>query len=158
MLSHRVRTSRSNCIGLISTDLFWSTNSLLLLPFSIHVVKASRRCPEARIAVTILRRREIGSCTHAASNVCPNPWFSSALSVGPSELSSSFSGALTKDILLRTCCTAILTTCEKHMILLSLVLNEVISCSSSSFSKNSSILSFVVRLSTLQWPDLECKK
>src|SRR5271168_4519279 len=100
--------SHSNCIGLILTDVFWSTNNLLLLPFLIHVVKASRRCPEARIAVTILRRRKIGSCAHAFWNVCSNPRFSSAfaVSVRPSESSSSFSGALTEDILLRTCCTA----------------------------------------------------
>src|SRR5271168_5464693 len=150
--------SHSNCIGLILTDVFWSTNNLLLLPFLIHVVKASRRCPEARIAVTILHRRKIGSCAHAFWNVCSNPQFLSAfaVSVRPSESSSSFSGALTKDILLRTCCTAILTTCKKHMILLSLASNEVISRSRSNFSKNCSILLFVVRLSRVQWPD--CKK
>jgi len=155
VLSHLVRTSRNNCLGRIWTDLLFNTNNPLWFPASIQVIKASRRCPEDRIVMTILRRRAIGSCAHAASKDCPNLRPSSVsfeLSMRSSE-SSSFSGASTEDIFFSTCWTAMLIMCGKHMIRLSLASKENISRSSNNFSKYSSILSFVVRLSRVQWPD-----
>ena len=155
VLSHLVRTSLNSCLGRIWTGLLFSTNNPLLFPVSIQVIKASRRCPEDRIVMTILRRRAMGSCAQAASNDCPNPRRSSVsfTSAIRSSESSSFSGASTEDIFLSTCWTAMLIMCGKHIILLSFASKENISRSSNNFSKNSSILSFVVRLSRVQWPD-----
>ena len=135
-LSQRVRTSRSNCMGSISTGAFWSTNSPFRFPFSIHVVKASRRCPEARIAMTILHTREMGSSAHAFLNDCaiPRASFVFAASARSSKsLSSLFSGASTEDISFRTSCMARLIACGKQMILLSLALNVDISRSRNNF-------------------------
>ena len=128
-----------------------------LLLVSIHAIKASRCRPEDQIATTILCRHVIGSAAHASSNFCPKPWPSSVIDApvtsSESSLPSQSSGALTEDILLSTCWTVILIVCGKHMILLPFASNENISRSMNSFSKNSNIVSFIVRLSKVQWPD-----
>lgn len=144
ILSHLVWTSRNNCLTWIWTGLPFSTNKLLSFLVSIWIIKASRHCPEPQISITILWMfvQKHGLCLHLncqlALQNCRNPQ-------EPQPR---------KKIKIKiTCWTEMLIMCRKHMILLSFALNENISHSSNSFSKNSSILLLVVRLSRVQWPD-----
>ena len=95
------------------------------------------------------------TCTHTPITHTHDIPYSSmfAVPLTCSRTSLSFSGATTEDISVRTRWTVILTMCRKHIILWSFASSDIISRSRNSFCNSSSIVSLVVRLLRVQWPD-----